>query len=245
MMKRLVVAFLVSSLALFSSAVSAQESRQGKDNYVGVIAGGVFPGQLDWEERFPDRVPLSDVKLENGLILGVKLGHRPNKLARSSRLDIAVELEAFAISGTDVGSEYYYFHPFGSTVDLRTDISIMTLMLNVLLRDPYGQVHPYGGVGMGWTWFAMEDVKLVMQPGWQWPDMSTNVNRQGDLEDDAFAFQVLLGIGIDLTERLSADLGYRYLRTEPEFEFSKGGVDLDTKMTYKTHMITVGLTYAF
>jgi len=236
---------LVCSLPLVSSRVSAQDRNQGKNNYLGVTLGQVFPKNLDSDERYPDRVSLSDVRLEGGLIFGIKMGHTPKRLSRMDTLAIAVEVEAFMIDGTDVESEYYYFHPFGSNVDLDADISIMALMLNVLLRDPYGQVHPYGGVGMGWTWFDMGDVKLAMQPGWEWPDMSTNVNRQGDLEDDAFAFQILLGTGIDLTQRLSVDLGYRYLRTEPKIEFSREGVDLDTKMTYKSHMITVGLTYAF
>lgn len=244
-MKRLVVAFLVSSLALFSSAVLAQDRNQGKNNYLGVTLGQVFPKDLDSDERYPDRVSLSDVELENGFIFGIKMGHNPKRLTHLEPLAIALELEAFTISGTDVEGESYYFHPFGSNVDFEADLSIMALMLNVLLRDPYGQVHPYGGFGIGWTWFDMEDVKLALQPGWQWPDTSTNINKQGDLDDDTFAFQILLGVNIDLTQTLSADLGYRYLRTEPEIEFTKGGVDLDTKMTYKTHMITVGLTYAF
>ena len=251
MMKIVVITFLFSSLALFSSAVSAQDDRQDKHHYVGVTLGQVFPKDLDSDERYPDRVPLLDVELKDGLFLGVKVGHHPKKLARVRPLPLAVELEAFIISGTDVESEYYYFHPWFTKVDLRTDISIMALMLNVLLRDPYGQVHPYGGVGMGWAWFTMEDAKLVMEPGWEWPHGPTRINEQGDLDSDGFAFQVLLGLNIDLTRSLSADLGYRYLRTEPEIVFARGGldaeeiVDLDTKMTYNTHMITLGLSYRF
>jgi len=244
-MKILVIGCLTCWLTLVSSGVLAQDSNQGKNNYLSVTLGQVFPKDLDSDERYPDRVSLSDVKLENGFIVGVKAGHTPKRLTHVEPLAIALELEAFAISGTDIEGESYYFHPFGTDVDLHADVSIMALMFNLLLRDPYGQVHPYGGFGMGWTWLDMEDVKLAMEPGFEWSDVSTNINKQGDLDDDSFAFQILLGVNIDLTQALSADLGYRYLRIEPEIEFTKGGVDLDTKMTFTTHMITVGLTYAF
>jgi opacity protein-like surface antigen len=244
-MKKLLVGFLACLLTAFSSVVLAQDSHQDKENYLGVTLGLVYPKDLDSDERFPDRVSLSDVKPQHGFILGVKVGRAPERFARLGPPALAVELEGFMISGTDVENEYYYFHPYGSPVDLRADISITALMFNVLLRDPYGQFHPYGGVGMGWAWFAMENVRLAMLPGWQWPDTSTNISKQGDLDDNTFAFQILLGANIDLTQSLSADLGYRFLRAEPEIEFTKGGADLDTKMTYQTHMLTVGLTYKF
>ena len=251
MMKRLAVALLISSLALFSSAVLAQDRNQSKNNYLGVTLGQVLPKDLDSDERYPDRVYLSDVELENGFFYGIKIGHIPKRLSRTGRLALAVEVEAFMMDGTDVEGEYYYFHPWFSKVDLDADTSIKALMFNVLLRDPYGRVRPYGGFGMGWAWFDMENAKLVMEPGWEWPHLPTNINEQGDLDSDDFAFQVLLGLDIDLTRSLSVDLGYRYLRTEPEIVFAKGSIeaneilDLDTKMTYKAQIITVGLTYVF
>jgi opacity protein-like surface antigen len=251
MLRASVIGFLICFLTFVSTGVLAQVGRQDKHNYVGVTLGQVLPKDLDSDERYPDRVSLSDVELEDGFFFGAKAGHRVQKLGRVRQSPLAIELEAFVIPGTDIDGEYYYFHPWFTTVDLHADVSIMALMFNVLLRDPYGQVHPYAGGGLGWTWFMMEDVKLVMEPGWEWPHQPTNINEQGDLDSDGLAFQLLLGLDIDLTRSLSVDLGYRYLRAEPEIMFAKGSIeaneitDLDTKMTYKTHMITVGLTYAF
>lgn len=244
-MKELVAAFLVCLFTLFSSVALAQGTASDKLNYLGVTTGGVFPRKLDSHERYPDHISLSDVDLRDGFMLGVRVGHTPKKLARVGGVAMGLEVEAFLIGGADVEDEHYYTHPIGSNVYLDADISVTAIMLNFLARDPYGQIHPYGGWGMGWTRFAMKGVELTMQPGWNWPETSTNINSQGDLDEDTFAFQVLLGLSVDLTHTLSLDLGYRYLRTEPEFEFTKGGADVDVKMSYKTHMITVGLNLKF
>ncbi len=247
-MKELVAAFLVCSFTLFSSMALAQGTDSDKLNYFGITTGVVLADNLDSYERYPDHMALSDVDLRDGLMLGVRLGHTPKKLARVGGVEMALEVEAFFIGGADVEDEYYYTHPIGSNVTLDTDMSVTAIMLNFLARDPYGPIHPYGGWGIGWIRFAMKDVELIMEPGWTWPETPTNINSQGDLDDDTFAFQVLLGVGVDITRTLSLDLGYRYLRTEPEFEFTRGGTegaDFDIKMTYETQMITVGLNLRF
>jgi opacity protein-like surface antigen len=238
-MKELVAAFLVCSSILFASTVWAQDTDSGKQNYFGVTAGQVLPRNLDSYDRYPGHISLSDVALSNGSILGVKVGHSPKGLAKVGKVGIVVEVEAFLISGTDVkGYEHYYMRD-GAHVNLNADISVTAMMLNFRARDPYGQGHPYVGFGMGWTQFAMKDVELSVQ---EW----TEINDQGDVDDDTFAFQVLLGVEFDLTRTLSLDLGYRYLRIEPRFEFRKEGwADLNVKMTYQTQIFTVGLNHRF
>jgi opacity protein-like surface antigen len=243
-MKELVAAFLVCSFTLSSSMALAQDTDSDKLNYLGVTAGGVFPRELDSDERYPDRIALSDVELRDGFMLGVRVGHTPKKLAIVGRVAIAIEVEAYMIGGADVEDERYYTHPFGSNVYLDADISVTAIMLNFLARDPYGQVHPYGGWGIGWTRFDAEDATLTLEPGYSWPAIGTRTNSLGDLDDDTLGFQVLLGVGVDLTRTLSLDLGYRYFYAQPELEF-KREADIDVKMTYKTHMITVGLNLRF
>ena len=241
-MKALVHAFLVCSFTLFPSIALAQHTDSGKLNYFGVTAGGVFPGKLDSYARYPNHISLSDVDLKDGFMVSVRVGHTPEKLARMST--IAIEVEAYMIGGADIEDEYYFTHSFGSNVYLDADISVTAIMLNFLARDPYGQFHPYGGLGMGWTWFDVEDATLKLEPGYSWPAIGTRTNSIGDLDDDTLGFQVLLGVGIDLTHTLSLDLGYRYFYAQPELEY-EGEADLDVKMTYKTHMITVGLNLRF
>lgn len=243
-MKELVAAFLVCSFTLSSSMALAQDTNSGKLNYFGITAGGVFPREVDSDERYPDRISLSDVDLKDGFMRGVRVGHTPKKLAKVGGVAIAIEVEAYVIAGADVEDEHYYTHLFGSNVYLDADISVTAIMLNFLARDPYGQIHPYGGWGMGWTFFDVEDATLTLQPGYSWPAIGTRTNSLGDLDVDTLGFQVLLGVGVDLTRTLSLDLGYRYFYAQPELKF-EGEADLDVKMTYKTHMITVGLNLRF
>jgi opacity protein-like surface antigen len=243
-MKKLAAAFLVCSFTLFSSIALAQDTDSDKLSYLGVTAGGVFPRELDSDERYPDRISLSHVDLKNGFILGVRVGHIPKKPAIVGGVAIAIEVEAFRIGGADVEDERYYTHPFGSNVYLDADISVTAIMLNFLAKDPYGQVHPYGGWGIGWTWFDAEDATLTLEPGFSWPGIGTRTNSLGDLDDETLGFQALLGLTVDLTDTLSFDLGYRYFYAQPELEL-KREADIDVKMTYKTHMITVGLDLRF
>ena len=243
-MKELLAAFLVCSFTLFSSIALAQDTDSDKLNYVGVTAGGVFPRELESDERYPDRISLSDVDLSDGFMLGVRVGHTPKKLAKVGGVAIAIEVEAFMIGGADIEDEYYFTHPFGSNVYLDADISVTAILLNFLARDPYGQVHPYGGWGIGWTRFEAEDATLTLEPGFSWPGIGTGTNSLGDLHDDTLGFQALLGLSVDLTDTFSFDIGYRYFYAQPELEL-KREADIDVKMTYKTHMITVGLDLRF
>jgi opacity protein-like surface antigen len=238
-MKQLVAAFLLCSFTLFSSTVLAQDTDSGKENYFGVIAGQVLPRTLGSYDKYPGHISLSDVDLTNGSMLGVRVGHIPKRFAKVGQVGIVVELEAFLIDGTDVERHQHYYMRDWAHVNINGDISITAMMLNFLARDPYGRAHPYGGVGMGWAQFAMKDMELSVQ---EW----TEVNSQGDVDDDSFAFQVRLGVGYDLTRTLALDFGYYYLRTEPRFHFTKEGwEDLDVKMTYQAHMFTVGLNFRF
>ena len=124
------------------------------------------------------------------------------------------------------------------------DISVIATMFNFLVKDPYGQVHPYAGLGLGWTWFEIGDATLTLGPEFLWPSTGTSTNSLGDLRDDIFGYQILLGLGVDLTDTLSLDFGYRYFRTEPEIRFADGA-DLDVKMTYEANIFAVCLSFGF
>lgn len=241
-MKKLLTLFVVCLFTLFSSVVMAETTNSAKRSYFGVTAGGVFPMELDSNEDPLDNISLPSVPMSDGYMIGVKVGHAPKKL--TGMIAIVMEVEGLMIFGTDISNERYYRDPIGSNVKIDADISVIAGMLNFLGKDPYGRFHPYAGIGLGWTWFNMGDVTLTLGPEFSWPGTGTNTNSLGDLSDDTFGYQFLLGLGVDLTDTLSVDFNYRYFRTEPELRF-RGGADLDVKLTYEANIYSVGLNYSF
>jgi outer membrane receptor protein involved in Fe transport len=250
MIKAFVLVSITWWLILSPSVGMTQEEKSKKLHYVGIAAGGAFPEDLESSERTFFHTSLPEANLSDEYIFGVRLGHRPHMWHKTS--PIVVELEASMITKTDAKSDNFLFNPVGSSVTLAADILVKDVMLNFLLRHPYGRTHPYGGFGLGWTWFDIDNAKLILEPGFTWPGTTSGVNRQGDLSYDAFGYQFLLGVSFDLTDTVSLDLGYRYFQTEPEFKFRgaaftefEAPVDLDLRMTYKTHIIALGLILWF
>ncbi len=246
-MKKFVVALFVSSLAMFSSTVMAQDAIWDNLNYFGVTAGLVsgeyIRGSLDTVDKSSNHHSFSDLDLSRGYMFSIRLG----RTTAPPKAFAAIELEGLMIGGTDVDDQYYYKHPFGTDITAEADISTKAIMLNVLLRAPFGKIHPYAGFGLGWAWFDM-DMVLKMWPGWEWPagpGMGTDTCRLDNVSDNTYAVQCLLGVELDLSDTLSFDLGYRYFRTQAEFAENVGTNDLNIKMTYRTHSIIVGLKFKF
>ena len=248
-MKVLLLLFVTSGLGLFPSLSMAQETKSGKVNYVGITAGRAFLQDLESYERNL-HFSLPDVGLSDAFILGVRVGHTPQIWSRMT--PIVVEVEGSMITQTEAESDPFFLHPIGSTVDFTADVGVRDVMLNFCLRHPYGGIHPYGGFGLGWAWFDLENASLTLEPGFLWPETGTRVNEQGDLSEDAFAYQFLLGVTFDVTETISVDLGYRYFVTEPEFKLRRTSypeianpVDFDIRMTMKAHVIALGVALWF
>jgi opacity protein-like surface antigen len=86
--------------------------------------------------------------------------------------------------------------------DLSGRVELQTLMVNAVgewsLAD--GAIRPYAGLGAGW---AMVDI-----------DRIGNNFLQLDGDDDALAWQALVGVAVPVTERLTLTLDARYLRSE-------------------------------
>ncbi len=251
-MKKLIVASVVCFFVVSASAVSGETASPRKLNYVSVgagyvgdwLLGDVLSSEIKFPER-PDRTPLPGVDLSTGYMAGIRCGRliRP-PYAQDIRVELAAELEGFMVGGTDVDHEYYGLHPFGTTITADMNISIQTMMLNFLLRYPYGSVHPYGGIGIGWAWFECDTV-LIMEPGYDWDVNDPDVNETNDLgklDDDTFAGQFRLGCELDVTDTWSFDLGYRYFRID---HAELKSPDFDLHLQYEVDMVTVGLIYRF
>ena len=234
---------------VISSLGDACAAGADKSSYVGVGAGLTAPGDLESQDRNQHK-SLPDIDLSNEYWLAARVGHTPRLTHGAS--PIVIELEGSMITQTSADTARYLDSPFGSKVAFDADVSVKSIMLNFLLRYPHGRIHPYGGFGLGWVWFDLEDVRFLLDRGFTWPETGTRSNNKGDLDDDVFGYQFILGTIFDLTDTLSLDFGYRYFRTEPEFKFKGVAYDkfeapivLDVKMTYATHIFGVGLTYWF
>lgn len=93
-----------------------------------------------------------------------------------------------------------------------------------------GSVTPYVGAGVG---VARVDLDGISQGG----------TALADDRDDVFAFQAMAGLRVPLSDRLSADLGYRFFTTQnPDFT-STGGTGFSGR--YRSHAVTVGLAWQF
>lgn len=111
---------------------------------------------------------------------------------------LAVELE-FGYNSADAdkltGKDFSYRGNSISGIDqsLDNDVSIKTLMVNGLYNlKNSSSFTPYAGVGIGFGWIDLE-------------------SNGGDYSETNFAFQLLAGVEVELTNSLALTTGYRYL----------------------------------
>jgi OmpA-OmpF porin, OOP family len=134
-----------------------------------------------------------------------------------------------------------------ATVDDGADARAWTAMLNGLYDfNRSGRVNPYIGVGAG---IARVDAGAARNAG-------LTGGAQFDDSDTGFAWQGLAGVGFKLTERLTADIGYRYLQTN-NLEFNGARTRIPGNLTapapgarnftgdYTHQAVTAGLRWQF
>lgn len=95
------------------------------------------------------------------------------------------------------------------------------VMANLILRYPYGMIRPYIGAGIGWSWAKFGDAA-------------------DNESDNALAWQGLAGINLEILPRLSLDVGYRYVMSKYDVNYSP-----DAEATMADHMIYAGLNFHF
>jgi OOP family OmpA-OmpF porin len=106
--------------------------------------------------------------------------------------------------------------------NLDGDFKAQNVMLNLIARYSAGMLHPYVGIGAGWSWgkFKAGTVPPV------------------DESDDSFAWQAMAGVNFDIAPNWSADVGYRYIQ-------SKYDVAEQVEAKSRNHLIMLGLNYHF
>jgi outer membrane autotransporter protein len=100
-------------------------------------------------------------------------------------------------------------------------------MASLLVRYPEGMIHPYAGIGIGWSWGKFSGTEF----------------RIGSVDESAngFAWQILAGLNFEITQNWSADLAYRYFRSKYDDVGSAPSVDV----TNTDNMVLLGINYHF
>ena len=188
--------------------------------YLGLFGGYVIPSETDFEIQGIS----FDVDLNDTWLLGAKFGFIPQ-----TAKFIALEIEYNHIFQHDIDKQTL-ISGGGSSLEISGDASANNLLFNLIFRYPEGQFHPYAGGGVGWCWF---DVSRQFTGRSGNSTFTSNLNESGD----AFAWQLIAGVNIDITPMWSLDLGYKYFNTEPDIAGS------DVK--YSSHIFTAGFSVHF
>ncbi len=219
-MKKIILVAISALFVLTSSLAFAEDNADSY--YVGVLGGYVMPQDFHYKPK--SGTPEFDAALTNGYMLGVKTGWRP----AFAKKYLATELEYNYISGTD--------HDTGKrntqgnvSFTLDGSIKIQALFLNFIARYPDGSFHPYIGIGPGYSWFQLGDLRS-----------STGATVQGETASQ-FCWQALAGLQYDITKNWGVDVGYKYLQIKPSFGSDTTGTD----NSYQAHTVTMGLNYTF
>jgi outer membrane protein OmpA-like peptidoglycan-associated protein len=94
---------------------------------------------------------------------------------------------------------------------------------------PWSAVTPFIGVGLGGGWLKADGINV---PGTRIDDSDVN-----------FAYQAMAGLNFDITDRLTANVGYRWFSI-PSADF-KADNSASVDSEYSAHMFMVGLRWSF
>lgn len=186
---------------------------------------GIWGGYTVSPDATYERGPYSfDLDVQQTWAFGIKAGFTPPQAKyfsfefEFSYSNPDIDRSVFAQAGTDFIS-----------LD-EANAKLYNYMFNIIAKYPEGKFHPYIGVGLGMSYVEVEGTLRARIGG-------TSITEYDSDNNTAFAWQILAGVDIELTNNLVLDLGYRYFYTKPEFEV--------TDIEYKTSMVTMGLKFLF
>ena len=125
--------------------------------------------------------------------------------------------------------------------DFRSLVTLLSLYLDIYSRP---RVSPYGGFGLGFARNQLGDITITNPDGSQ---LGTIAGKN----KTSFAWHVSFGAGIQVTNRLLLDLGYRYLKggdydSEGLLIFPDGSrVPAKNEGTFRANEVIVSLQYIF
>jgi opacity protein-like surface antigen len=229
--RSLVVFVFVIAVSVFPSNTASAQSGM----YVGVFGGYTFSPDASWEDYYSS----IDLNVQETGVFGVKFGFNPPPIKffsiefEYSYLNPDMDRTVFATAGSDYDA-------------IEGNAKIHNFMFNAILKYPEGKIHPYLGLGIGASYFDFSVTATSRLNG-----VSYNARRSYD--DTVFAWQVLAGVDIELTNNLSLDIGGRYFDTESlndsydddyYDDYDYDHYDGPT-LNYRTFMVTLGLKFRF
>src|SRR5688572_19468237 len=190
-MRKSLVALALASTALVASPAAATTDNAG---YFGIEAGLWFPSDTDIEVDSDDDFFDYDLEIEH------KLGFDGDIIGGYDFGQFRAELElAYKSAGLD-GVEAD-FGDGSIEVDADGDVSVWSIMGNVLWNPTFSdRWDAYLGGGIGWAWTKFE------------PDFEGDEG--DDFKDNAFAWQLIAGVGYQISDSIELGLKYRYFQTE-------------------------------
>ncbi|MGB0911906.1 MAG: outer membrane protein [Nitrospirales bacterium] len=215
---------IVAMVVVFAFCLGVSIHQVNAEMYIGGQAGVNFPKDLK-DVRGTNSFSgtrLSDLEVKDSLAVGLKVGgYFPDSLNW-----LGLEGEAYYTSPTIkrqtvTGNVAILGNSGGQFTIPETDLHIVTLAFNALVRYPDEILQPYGGVGIG---------------------LNIGYLRSGNVSSDAgFApsLNLLGGLRAFVAEKVAMFAEYKYSRGT--FEFYANNFKAD----YRTNMIVGGLTFHF
>ena len=222
---------LAFATALVTSMAFSYSPTQAADNEGLYVRGGIG---INWLSDADNTGDISSLNVEsesdNGLGLAGALGYRYNKNVRFEAEINYRDNDADSLTITNAGSLT------GLTADADGDVTSWGGMANVY--------YDFDGVGP-----VKEGGKLVpyVMGGLGWANVDVDVSAGGvqltDDDDSVFAYQLGAGVGYDVAERVTLDLGYRYYTTDDPDLTDSSGADFESE--YENHSVMASVRYAF
>jgi len=177
--------------------------------YFGIFAGYTFPENMTWHSKASgDTVSLN---VDNAAMVGFKLGYVPTQ----------IRMLAFELDFTHI-LDHNYGPAASPRVTEAGDVYMHNLLFNVLLRYPQGKIHPYGGAGIGSSFFNVTNF-----------ESSQGVTSLQRANTWSFCWQFLGGVNVEIASDVSIDLTYRYFGTDPHLTVAD--------VNYRTSIISTGI----
>lgn len=202
--------FLITAACAMTLSVSSLAfSAEGP--YVSGNLGLAIPSDSDLTDSTVPGITI-DIESDLGLALGVAAGYA---FGNNTRIEGEI---AYAKNDLDKASL------LGVDVDLTGDTSSIALLLNGYYDFKNASAFtPFINGGIGMARVKVNDINI---PGSGLPDTSD--------DDTVFAYQVGVGVGYAVNEKVSIDVKYRYFGTsDPEFD--------TTESEYSSHNVYAGI----
>ena len=203
--------------------------------YVGVFGGYTLSPDASLGNYDPDYHSDYDLDIQKTGIFGVKIGGTHPAVKNFSfefeysYLNPDVNRTVLTTAGTDYSA-------------IEGDAKIHNFMFNAIIKYAEGKFHPYLGLGVGVSYFDFSLTSTSRLNG-------VNYSKRGSANNSVFAWQVLTGVDIDLTNNFLLDIGCRYFDTQSKVyyydhdhnDYYYDGPTLD----FRTFIVTLGLKFRF